>query len=93
MKMLFWNTFNKNVNDIVTELIEENNINIVALAEYTADVNELIALLSNRGIIMRKYYNPGCKKVTFLGNTYYHAQPASQGDRYCFQIIDNNLNP
>ena len=72
MKILFWNTHkNIDINHIVAELIEENNINIIALAEYTANVDELIDLLSNRGIIMRKYDNPGGEKVIFLGNTYY----------------------
>ena len=90
MKILFWNTHkNIDINHIVAELIEENNINIIALAEYTANVDELIDLLSNRGIIMRKYDNPGGEKVIFLGNTYYHAEPALQSDRYSFQIIDN----
>lgn len=90
MKMLFWNTHkNKDINPIVAELIEENNINIIALAEHTANVNELIELLNNFGIVMKKYDNPGCEKMIFLGNTYYQAQPGSQGDHYSFQIIDN----
>ena len=90
MKMLFWNTHNnENINPIIAELVEENNINIIALAEYTGNINELIELLSDRGIVMKKYDNPGCEKVLFLGNTYYHAQPGLQGDHYSFQIINN----
>ena len=46
MKILFWNTHkNENINTIISELITDNNISIVVLAEYTADVNELLQIL------------------------------------------------
>ena len=43
MKYLFWNTHrNNNINDIISELIIENDILIVLLAEYTAEANDLV---------------------------------------------------
>ncbi len=49
MKYLFWNTHrNNNINDILSELIIENDISIVLLAEYTAEAKELINILSQK---------------------------------------------
>ena len=45
MKYLFWNTHqNNDINDVLSELIIENDISIILLAEYTANADELIKL-------------------------------------------------
>lgn len=47
MRYLFWNTHrNKNINSIICDLIIENDISVVALAEYTAEASDLIELLN-----------------------------------------------
>lgn len=48
MKYLFWNTHkNIDINPILRDLITENCISIVVLAEYTADINDLIRSMIN----------------------------------------------
>ena len=56
MKYLFWNTHrNNNINDILSELIIENDISIVLLAEYTAEVKELINILAQKNVNLTEY--------------------------------------
>ena len=45
MRTLFWNTHkNTNINAILGELIIENNISVAVLAEYEANLDELIQI-------------------------------------------------
>ena len=89
MKILFWNTHNNiDVNAILFELIIENNINIVALAEYTAEINDLLFLLSNHGILMQQYHTVGCERIIIIGDIK-NVIPGKQDDHYSFQIIQN----
>ena len=40
MKVLFWNTHNNiNINTILGEIIIENSVDIIALAEYSANID------------------------------------------------------
>jgi len=56
LKYLFWNTHrNNNINDILSELIIENDISIVLLAEYTAEVKELINILAQKNLNLTEY--------------------------------------
>ena len=56
MKYLFWNTHkNDDINDVLSELIIENNISMVLLAEYAANADELINKLAARNIDMLQY--------------------------------------
>lgn len=56
MKYLFWNTHkNNDINDVLSELIIENNISMVLLAEYAANADELINKLAARDIDMLQY--------------------------------------
>ncbi|MBQ7832510.1 MAG: hypothetical protein IJ336_02905 [Lachnospiraceae bacterium] len=56
MRYLFWNTHkNSDINDVLSELIVENDISIVCLAEYTAKVDELINKLSIQNVDMMEY--------------------------------------
>jgi exonuclease III len=66
--VIFWNTHkNKNINSTICELIVENGVSIVALAEYTANIDDLInTLLSHYGIKMCKYISC-CKRITMIG--------------------------
>lgn len=55
MKVLFWNTHqNKDINPILYEIIVENDISIVILAEYDAQADDLIESLARRGVVMWK---------------------------------------
>ena len=56
MKYLFWNTHkNSDINDVLCELIVENDISMVCLAEYTAEADELIKKLSVQNVNMMEY--------------------------------------
>ena len=58
MKCLFWNTHkNENINSILCDLVIENHISVVVLAEYSADINDLIELLRS------------CILATLMGQT------------------------
>ena len=49
MRYLFWNTFrNDDINVYISKLVEENNIDIVMLAEYTADHADLVERLKSQ---------------------------------------------
>lgn len=68
MKYLFWNTHkNIDINPILRDLITENCISIVVLAEYTADINDLIRLLYDSGVIMEHIPTVGCDRIHILG--------------------------
>ena len=46
MRYLFWNTHrNEQINPVLCDLIVENGISVVVLAEYSADINDLIEIL------------------------------------------------
>ena len=53
MKFLFWNTHNnKAINPILRELVVENKVDIIILAEYDADESELLKLCEDENIIL-----------------------------------------
>ena len=90
MKVLFWNTHNnKEINYILSELIIENNINIVVLAEYKADMSGLIEILSQQGIIMKEYNTVGCDRIKIIGDIK-DVIPGPQRDRYSLQVINKD---
>lgn len=87
MRILFWNTYrNKNINTVLSELIIENNISFVVLAEYSAQMNELIAILSTHGIVM-KQYNSLCNRVKLLGSIAC-VEPSLDDSHHTIQIIN-----
>lgn len=68
MKFLFWNTHkNESINTTLSELIIENHVSIVILAEYFASIEELISILASNGIKMKHYYS-GCDRIKLLGS-------------------------
>lgn len=90
MRVLFWNTNkNDNINSVLTELIIDNNISIVVLAEYTANMKELVHYLSLRGKEMKPYITNGCDRIQILGNEL-NVEPSVQSSHASMQIINNN---
>lgn len=56
MKYLFWNTHkNESINSLVCDLVKENDIAVVMLAEYNADSNELLEMLSKERVELKEY--------------------------------------
>lgn len=68
MKVLFWNTHkNVDINSTISELVVENNISIVVLAEYIANIDDLLSiLLLQYGLKMQRYYSC-CERITIIG--------------------------
>lgn len=92
MKYLFWNTHkNEKINSVLCDLITENGISVVVLAEYTANMNELIQLLDRNGISMQQYPTIGCDRIQLLGVTGLDVEPHLQVDRYSIQVINSDL--
>ena len=88
MKVLFWNTHNNaNINDFLVEIITENNISFVALAEYGADIKSLITSLSFYGIEMREYIN--CSNSIKLLGTIENVEPRFDSEHATIQIVNN----
>lgn len=87
LRVLFWNTCqNNNINAVLSELIVENNATIVVLAEYTANMSELIALLEAHGVAM-KQYDSCCARIKLLGSQK-NVELRLDDNYYTIQIID-----
>ena len=69
MKVLLWNTNkNTNINETICELAAENNASIVVLAEYVANIDNLLSsLLLQHGIKMQRY-GSCCERITMIGS-------------------------
>ncbi len=87
MRILFWNTHkNENINDVLSQLIIENNASIIILAEYSAKIEELIAILALYGMKMRQYATC-CERICLLG-TLDCVELKLDASHYTIQIIN-----
>ena len=75
----------------MSDLIVENGISIVVLAEYSANIDELIALLGVHGVSMKRIPTIGCDRISMLADKQVCFEPQLQTDRASFQIIDKNI--
>lgn len=92
MKYLFWNTKqNKLINQILCDLVDENDISIIVLAEYEADIEELIHLLHNRGIFMKPAITAGCERIKALTIERLRIEPMRQSDYATIQFLDGSI--
>lgn len=91
MKVLFWNTHkNREINPILSELIIENDISIAVLAEYEAEIENLILHLSEQGKEMHQYFTVGCDRIKIIGSIK-NVEPASQSDYASMQIVNKDV--
>ena len=89
MKVLFWNTHqNKDINPILYEIIVENDISLVILAEYDAQADDLIESLARRGVVMWKYITTGCDRISIWGNIS-RVEPGMQSQYASIQVIND----
>lgn len=87
MKFLFWNTQrNKDINGTICELIVEHGISFVVLAEYSADVNELLGLLAYHNVSMSEFGNCS-ERITILGQVQ-SIEPRTDTDHAIIRIIN-----
>lgn len=88
---MFWNTHkNEDINSILCDLIIENHISVVVLAEYAADIDDLIDLLHSCGVSMQRVPTTGCDRIHILGMKGLHIEPQLQTDRSSIQVIKEN---
>ncbi|WP_035796285.1 hypothetical protein [Clostridium akagii] len=66
MKYFFWNTNKNHINQYVSDLIIENDYDIIVLAEYEDNLKELLDYLSLNNIEMYNILTPGCKRITII---------------------------
>ena len=103
MRILFWNTHqNENINDVLSQLIIENSASIIVLAEYSANMDELIATLTLYGITMKQYFTC-CERIKLLGaldcvesrfdSTHYTIQVINNKDILCCVHLNSKLHP
>lgn len=92
MKYLFWNTHrNTEINLLLCDLIAENNISLVVLAEYSANVDELIWDLNVKGFSMQQYPTIGCDRISIVGACGLNIEQLTQTDHASIQLINNNI--
>lgn len=88
MKFLFWNTHkNSDINDVLSEIIIENDISMVCLAEYTAKADELINILSVQNVYMQEYLSCS-ERIKMFGKTT-NIQYRTDSDQAVIRIINN----
>lgn len=91
MKILFWNTNRNNeINNYIVSLIQDNDIDIVVLAEYKADEEELKELFLQNNLFMNKCNTIGCNRIHIWSN-YSCVDAGAQDDYYSIQIFNNDI--
>lgn len=68
MNVVFWNTNKKSINEKLKKLIIEQQCDIIALAEYNDDENNLINELYDNNISIKKAEVCSCKRICLLYN-------------------------
>lgn len=87
MRFLFWNTYeNTNINSVLCNIVVEQKINVITLAEYKSDLNDLIKRLWLNGVIVQQYITAGCERIIALG-TEKSVAPNLQDKYYTIQQI------
>ena len=91
MKILFWNTYrNKNINNYVLNLVEKYDVDILLLAEYKGNLEDLDSLLICSNQKLERCNTVGCNRIEMWSNLI-NVDPGIQNDYYSIQIINNQL--
>lgn len=89
MRILFWNTNkNGNINKCLIDLVESYKVDVLVLAEYSADIDELNVLLGRSSQRLHKCVTTGCTRINIWSN-YNKVEPGAQGKYYSLQIIND----
>lgn len=63
LRVCFWNTNkNENINEYISDIIVEQEIDILALAEYESDIEELKKMLALYNIVIEQAITIGCRQ-------------------------------
>jgi len=83
MIICFWNVNkNKSLDNLILELVQENKIDILALAEYDNDTEQLCKLLDQRETRYKPLQCIGCDKIKGIYNSKYTQKPLKATSRY-----------
>lgn len=89
MKILFWNANrNKDINKYIVDLVESYKVDVLVVAEYVADTDELDTLLNQTSQKLQKCMTVGCTRINIWSN-YNNIDPGTQSKYYSFQIIND----
>lgn len=87
MKIMFWNTRrNAKINEYIASLVYDNNIDILVLAEYTADGQDLKRRLFELGCELEECMSVGCERINIWSN-FVNVQAGLQNKFYSIQIF------
>ena len=96
MEIAFWNVNkNKDIDLLLKDLIQENSIDILILAEYDGNIENLCKIINTGNSKFRTLSNIGCDKIKGVINSKYHQEQLFAATRYsiigikttCFKII------
>ena len=73
---------------MLCDLIIENHSSIVVLAEYSADINDLLEMLRSGGISMKQIPTVGCERIHIIGAEGIRIEPQLQTDRASIQVVE-----
>lgn len=89
MRLLFWNTHkNKHINTYIARLVEENEIDILILAEYNSNIEDLDVLLDRSRKKLSRCNTIGSERIKIWSN-YCSTEPGTQDKYFSLQIINN----
>lgn len=89
MRILFWNTKNnKNINSYVVNLVQDYNIDVLVMAEYNADKENLSTLFEEYHQNLVSCNTSGCERISIWSN-YVEVDSGFQDKYYSIQIFCN----
>lgn len=90
MRILFWNTNgNVNINIYIANLVRDNKIDILAVAEYNANKRELLNLLAQHDITFIENYTEGCSRIDLWSN-FVNIKPGVQEKHYSLHVLNDD---
>lgn len=94
MNIIFWNTKqNENINEYLINLIIEKECDIIVLAEYCANAEELKNRLYIRGYKYKQAHTIACEKIHFFYRDNIFIELDNESSHYAsFKVSRNNIN-
>jgi exonuclease III len=94
LNFLFWNTNrNDKIDDYLIKLVNEKSIDIIILAEYNNDVENLCRKLSIEGLDFKETQTfKVCKRIKVLCKQYYQDEIIRETKHYTIKRIYNDIN-
>lgn len=89
MKVAFWNTYgNEHIDSYLCSLVLDNKLDIIVMAEYKGDENQLLNNLLMNNLIFKKMETNGCTRICAY-SVFKNVKPGQQAPYYSIQILNN----